>query len=190
MIDEARTEAAIDSAVQHAKAGDRELWIAAYQANKVYGLYQDNATNEIAKRAGRSISTVKNWVNAYRCFSSCLALEYELTRWSRRELSITHFRIMYEMAQRYSLPPSAQLVHFYTILGYKRTGSPYSVEILKQEIEATKPEQKAVDWHYWFERVRNPLEKLASFDGELPPEIKRRVVELLALFDERYYDVV
>lgn len=173
-MNETTTERLIDSAVRHVQDSNRNLWVTAYQASKVYGLYEDYATSAIAHRAGRHVSTVKSWVNAYRCFAACLVLGCETAKRLRRELSITHFRAAYELGQKYELSTSTQLRYLSIVADYKAEGLRWSVDQLTQEIEADRLNQKAVDWRWHFNRaVGQDMAALLSFDGQLPVTVKR-----------------
>jgi len=167
----------IESAVKHARLADGHKFVAGYQAAKVYGLYQEAATNEIARQSGRSVSAVKNWVHAYRCFASCLAVNYELAKTLRRELSMTHFQVMYDLGEKYSLHPETQIFQLAMIWNYKNTGDTYGPDVLRQEIEAATPDQRAASWKWHLTRILGDdgknMERLLSFDGELPDRVKR-----------------
>ena len=174
---ETRTDNNIESIARHVESANRDLWICAYQAHKVYGYYQDYATRNIAERTQRSLSSVKNWVNAYRCFVGCLALEYDFMRRARRALSLTHFRAMYELAQKYDLTVERQLHFFGVVLGYKQTGEIASVEALRREVEAEQ-KQDAVDWQWHFKRLTGgSLDALLSFNGNSPEDVHAWTME-------------
>lgn len=188
---ETRAERNIDSAARHAQQSSRHLFIAGYQAAKIYGLYQVDATREIAARTGRSVTAVQNWVYAYRCFVSCLQVDLQLARKLRRALTMTHFQRMYAISEKHNLTGDQQCYFLSLMIVNKTKGEPYGPDTLEQEIDidlryaGLKPD-RAVDWRYHWSRLQKPLELLASFDGELPEEVKRRILELLVLFDESY----
>ena len=189
------TERNIASAVIHAASSNRELWQAAYQSSKVYGRYEEHATKEIARRAGRSVAAVQSWVEAYRAFALCYQANPCATRKLRRTLTLTHFRRIYAFHTKYELTAD-QCLYFLSLMTIsKANGENYGPDALEQEIDTDlrygglKPDV-GVDWHYHWDRLRKPLEILASFDGELPQEIKQRILDLLVLFDEKYYDTV
>jgi len=175
---ETRTDRNIESIAYHYDNANRDLWICAYQAHKVYGLYEEYATRNIAERTHRSLSSVKNWVNAYRCFVSCLALEYRPTILLRRELSLTHFRVMYELAQKYGLSTEKQRYFFGVMLGYKQTGEIASVEALRREVEAVCKDSDPIDWQWHFKRLTGgSLDALASFNGHSPADVHAWTME-------------
>ena len=192
---ETTTDRNIESAASHAQSGNRHLWIAAYQSAKVYGRHEEHATKEIARRAGRSVAAVQSWVEAYRAFILCYEADKNLTRNLRRILTLTHFRRIYNLHVRHGLTAD-QCLYFLSLMTVAReSGECYGPDAMEQEIDTDmryagiKPDA-GVDWQYHWSRLRKPLEIIASFDGELPADIKRRVLELLALFDEKYYDTV
>jgi len=170
-MNEAKTDHCIESAVRHARASNTELWPAAYQASKVYGLYQEAATNEIARQAGRSRGAVQKWVYGYRCFVSCLQVNYELARKYRRAYTLSHFAVMYELSVRYDLKPQHMLYYFGVLSQHKDNGDAWSVEVLSKEIESGQW-KRAADWRWYVPRINNYIEALLTFDGELPEDVK------------------
>ena len=170
-MNEARTDRCIESAVRHANASSLELWPAAYQASKVYGLYKEAATSEIARQAGRSRGAVQKWVYGYRCFTACLQVNYELTKHYRRTFSLSHFATMQELSVRYDLKPQHMLYYFGVLSQYHKNGDAWSVEVLSKEIESGQW-KRAADWRWYVPRIDNYISALLTFDGELPDEVK------------------
>lgn len=182
------TERRIESAARHARESNRHLFVAGYQAAKVYGLYQEAATAEIARRAGVREESVRHWVYAYRCFAGMFQVDLDFARLFRREFTMTHFQEMQEAAEKYDIPPADQMKIFYDLWGHKKGGDRWSVVSLQMLIDAylverKKKKQSAVNWEYHFKRLKKPLEILKSFDGELPAPVRRWIAEGLRLFE-------
>ena len=175
---ETRTERNIESAVRHARKSNQHLFVAGYQAAKVYGSYEQAATAEIATRAGRSVSTVQSWVDAYRCFIACYEIDRTLAKALRRSLTMTHFKRMYDAAVKYKMEADQQLYFLSLMMANKANGENYGPDELTREIEvaaryAGLEPDKAVDWRWHFTRMEKPLQTLLSFDGKLPEPVRR-----------------
>ena len=186
-MNEEQTEARIDSAAKHAKRSNSELFVAGYQAAKVYGLYEEAATEEIARRAGRSRGAVQNWVYAYRCFSNIAQVNLQAAKDVRRNLTMTHFREMYQLAEKYEIEPRAQLRYLITIYLRKIQEQTYGPEILVQEVLTDYGDQEAANWKWYIPRIDKPITALGSFGSELPPALyawAREWQELKAFFDD------
>ena len=162
----------IASAVKHAQESNKHLFIAGYQAAKVYGLFQEHATNEIARQAGKSRSAVRNWVYGYRCFQGILSVNCNLAKHYRRTFSLSHFTAMYELAQKYNLDAKVQLYYFGIPQDYLHNGQPHSVDVLRQEIDADRNWKGAVDWRWYMKRLKSGVFALLTFDSELPERVK------------------
>lgn len=168
----------------------RRRWVLAILAYRTVGRYVPGLTQELADRLGVSTDAVELWARAWAMYKQIrFRINSEAAHLYAGELTITHLGTMDKLAAKYSLPPQACDHHLLNTVSRKIDGDRYSVASLAQDVEADKT-GKAVDWNYHWKRLRRPLEQLASFDGELPADIKRRVLELLALFDEKYYDVI
>ena len=162
----------IASAARHAQESNNHKFIAAYQAAKVYGMFQEDATNEIARQAGKSRSAVRNWVYGYRTFITILSVNCKLAKDYRREFSLSHFTAMYELSQKYGLDAKVQLYYFGILQDYKNNEQPYSVDVLRQEIDADRNWKGAVNWLWYAKRLMTNVSALLTFDDELPDDVK------------------
>lgn len=176
-------------AVQVQHDTHRRRWVLAILAHRIVGRYTQGLTQEFADRLGVSVDAVELWARAWAMYKQIrFRINSEAAHLYAGELTITHLGTMDKLAAKHALPPQACDHHLLNIVSRKIAGDRYSVATLAQDVEADRPGQKPVDWHYHWNRLKKPLEIMASFDGELDPDIKRWVLAGLALLGD--YDVV
>jgi len=183
----------LERAKAHKSRENRERWVLALIASRTVGRRIPGLTVELARICGLTApDAVEHWAKAWRMYR---ILKRVTGRWNanvlRRELTVSHFYVIFDLGHKYKMSIMEIETYLMLMLDNKAVREErWSVDVLRTEVSADYPDGKAVDWRYHWTRLRRPLEQLASFDGELPDEIKRGILELLALFDEKYYDVV
>jgi hypothetical protein len=153
----------IDRAVAASRKGDTALWIAGLFAARVVGKYQVDATREIARQAGRSVSAVENWCHAIDIYRRLrkFGVASEL-RQMRYELTITHFATMWELQRKYDINAHMCMRYLDQMCVYRVNGEPYSVEALRAEVEAHENKSgKVAPWNYGIKSLIQHMTRLA-----------------------------
>lgn len=94
-IDEGMIDHWIDEAVRFSKGSDTRLKFACRAASKVVGLYSD-ATQQIADRTKRSVSTVQNWAHAYWLVEAACVLNMTKAAMCWKDLPPSHWWLAYD----------------------------------------------------------------------------------------------
>jgi len=157
------TDNEISRAVRASRRADGNLWVAAFWSARVVGTYQRHGAAEIARQAGRSVSTVQNWAHAYWLYKA-LRESSEHVPNLRKALVISHFYAAYDMMVKYDLKLPVIFLHLEQMVYYKQNGQPYSAEALKQEIEAEQ-NGKPASWSWYEPRLRSMIANLIVLDG-------------------------
>lgn len=179
---EETAERDIRLAVYAARKSDASIWVTGFWAARVVGKYQRYGTKAIAERSGKSPSTVENWAHAWNLYDD-LREKYgtspniEVGRIFirslqnlRKSLSPSHFWTAWELKKKYDLADKVILRHLQLMLDYKTDGQPYSVDILRQEVEK-ETKGGGASWEWWMPRVASMIESVLLVT-DLPDEWK------------------
>lgn len=162
-VDEGRIDRDIERAANAARQGDVSLWVAGFYAARVVGKYQVDATREIARLAGRSVSSVENWTHAVDLYRRLrrFGVASEL-RQIRYELTITHFSTMWELQRKYDITPQMCMRYLDQMCIYRANREAFSSDALKQEVEAHENQSgKVITWAWARKSFASWLTKVA-----------------------------
>jgi hypothetical protein len=183
---EDRIERDIARAVSASRKGDVALWIAGLFAARVVGAYQVDATREIARQAGKSVSSVENWAHGYELYCE-LRSQLRKARDLRllgRDLTLTHFSKMWELKRKYELNCQDCWNYLIQMAVYKFQGHPYSVVELEREVEAHENKSgKVTPWNYGIKSLIQHMTRLAVAT-DAPERVRQAAQAFAKVLDE------
>ena len=190
MIDENAIERDLERGERHNGREAFHKWAKSIPASRTVGRNIEGLTKEFGRRCGVKEDSVEKWAKAWRLYKVirfvCIRYRADTYRMKiyRREFSVSHFTVMWELGHKYSLSVDKIMEYFDNLLVSGYFGGSWSVETLRREVEADH-EHAAVDWRRWhWPRLITMLETLVTFDGELGDEVKAWVKQGLALKDK------
>jgi hypothetical protein len=178
---EDRIERDIARAVSASRKGDVALWIAGLFAARVVGAYQVDATREIARQAGKSVSSVENWAHGYELYVEFreFGVASDSLRFVRKYLTLTHFSKLWELRRKYNLNLGDAYLYLFDMTRYASLGEPHSVVELEREVEAhERKDGKVTPWNYGIKSLIQHMTRLAVATDA--PERVRQAAQVFA----------
>lgn len=183
-------EREIDWCVQAARTSSTTLWVACYFAYRVVGVYQTDATAEIARRAGRSPSSVENWAHAFEMYAELRRFgSSSEVRALRKALSPSHFWRAWEKQRKFSLSNASVIRYLRQMVDYKQNEENYSEATLAQEIEAHENNSGNVPtWASYHSKRFASMLKTALSLPDVPRAVRIKIMDLLEELEKRNND--
>lgn len=148
----------IEWAIAAARRADGNIWVAGYFSHRVWKTYEVDATETIARAAGRRSRTVLNWIHAYEMYRQ-LRTQFRTYEVHALRLALTpsHFWKAWSLQRKYNLTDKDILFHLEQMLNYKKVDESHDDADLEQEIEAEQDDRgNPPSWeHYYMPRLAN-----------------------------------
>lgn len=170
MIDESAIERELELAERIKGRENRHRWLLAMLADRIVGRRIEGLTKEFGRRCGVKEDSVEQWAKAWRLY---VVIRYMSGRWAanqyRNEFTVSHFYAMWMLGHKYKLRIDQIVRYFSLMIFYKLESNRWSVDVLRQEIDADHSDGSTVNWRWHWKRITgDSLRALLSFDGELP----------------------